>query len=137
LAESWGEARSLLTVIQGAADPAETMLRLRGVLRRLVQSIQLLVLSRGRERCCFADVRFHGGAQRSFIIWFKPPYGNQHGRQAGYVWATSGVLSERAYMDLSDPAEQLRAADFVAAWPGIDVDEEDQVGPGWFFMKLE
>jgi hypothetical protein len=54
------------------AHPQDVRLRLRAALRRIIDSIWLLVVPRGRDRLCVAKVRFTGGGQREVQGYLEP-----------------------------------------------------------------
>jgi DNA invertase Pin-like site-specific DNA recombinase len=68
LAESWGEARGLMGGLDKAKDPDDARLRLRTALRRAVEDIRVLFVSRGLVRLAAAQIFFTGGACRSYLI---------------------------------------------------------------------
>jgi DNA invertase Pin-like site-specific DNA recombinase len=71
---AWGELGSLADVLDNAPDPNEVRLRLRAVLRRIIDSVWLLVVPRGRDRVCAAQVWFAGsGSHRDYVIVSRPP----------------------------------------------------------------
>jgi DNA invertase Pin-like site-specific DNA recombinase len=75
---SWGEAKSLLGLID--SDP-EAKKRLRPVLRRLVESIYLLVIPRGMTRICVVQLHYKGGEARTYLIVHQPAKANGKARQ--------------------------------------------------------
>jgi DNA invertase Pin-like site-specific DNA recombinase len=67
--ECWGEAMSLIDALDHAPDPKEARLKLRALLRRLVDEVWLLVVPRSEtRRLCAAQVFFAGGARRDYLI---------------------------------------------------------------------
>jgi DNA invertase Pin-like site-specific DNA recombinase len=58
LSEAWGEARGLIAAMGAAEDREEFRIRLRSVLRRMMHSIWLYVVPRGRNRFAAAQVWF-------------------------------------------------------------------------------
>src|SRR5262249_45729217 len=82
LRDSWKECRALLEALDNAPDGDEARLRLRSVIRRVVDSIWLLVVPRGNDRLCAAQIWFAGGERcRSYIIYHSPP-----NRMKGTQW---------------------------------------------------
>lgn len=96
LSESWRECKSLLTVLDKAPDQRDARLRLRAALRRIVDSIYLLVVPKGHYRLAQAQVRFTGGAYRYYTIIHRPPKSNgkPNGRQEGRWFAASTKIPE-------------------------------------------
>ena len=58
LSAAWGEFHSLLSALGSAPDKNDALLRLRGVLRRVAESIWLLVVGRGKDRLAAVQVWF-------------------------------------------------------------------------------
>ena len=67
LSETCGQARTLLEVI----DTAEKRLRLRSLLRRIVEGIWVLVVPRGWDRLAAVQMRFKDGRVRSYLIRYQ------------------------------------------------------------------
>jgi hypothetical protein len=85
LSESWGQTQSLIGAMDAARDPIDARVRLRSALRRVVESVWLLPVARGRDRLCAVQVYFRGDGHRDFLLWHRPR------RQAvpGRWWARS------------------------------------------------
>src|SRR5262249_12430488 len=47
--EVWGELQSLADVLDQAADPTDVRVRLRTAMRRIIESVRLLIVPRGRD----------------------------------------------------------------------------------------
>jgi DNA invertase Pin-like site-specific DNA recombinase len=80
LSESWGETHSLIDAIDRARDPADARLRLKAVLRRVVEDIRLLVVPRGRDRLAIVQVWFREDGHRSYSIYYRPGKANASSR---------------------------------------------------------
>lgn len=114
LAETWGELGTLADALDKAADQTEARLRLRSALRRVVESIYLVVVGRGRTRVAAAQFQIRGGAVRSFVITSTPPM-PRGGRGSRRVSAASWEVRSFAGpdgggLDLSDPAQARKLA---------------------------
>lgn len=117
LAEAWGEAQSLCSVLDNSPDPEDTRLRLRSVLRRTIDSIWLLVSGRGGDRLCSAQVWFKGGAKfRNYRILYRPRKANGVSAKPGRIWVeslpypvTPGVVDFRKREDAEWELGQLLA----------------------------
>jgi hypothetical protein len=72
--EVFGEAVGLIDRLKNSTDPTGDRLRLRAALRRLVETIVLLVVPHKLTRVAVAQVRFYGGSHRDYLIIHK------HGR---------------------------------------------------------
>jgi DNA invertase Pin-like site-specific DNA recombinase len=122
LSEAWGEARSLLTTLDDAPDPKDARLRLRAALRRVIDSIWMLVVSRGRDRLAAVQVWFaEGRRQRSYLILHRPPKANASGRTAGGWWARS--LASDAIPGELDLRDRDHAARLEAVLAGLELND--------------
>jgi len=100
LSESWGQAQSLIQIIR--RDP-EARLRLRALLRVIVQDIVLLVVKRGRDRLAAAQVWFAGGEHRDYLVLHRPPLCQPgRSRQPG-LWRSRSLA--HSSLDLHDTAQ--------------------------------
>jgi DNA invertase Pin-like site-specific DNA recombinase len=98
LCESWGGTKSLLAVLEdasGPGDPDAARLRLRAALRRVIESIWVLVEPRGRDRHALVHVYFHGDTARTYVIDYRPPWANKSGAKPGH-WVALTVATEDA-----------------------------------------
>jgi DNA invertase Pin-like site-specific DNA recombinase len=89
LPAAWGEMKTLLETLATAPDPADARLRLRAVLHRIIKSIWLLVVPRGRYRLCEVLILFHDActsAYRGATIFYRAPKNNQHGKGQPACW---------------------------------------------------
>jgi hypothetical protein len=112
LSETWGEAQGLLDALESEADPADTRLRLRAALRRIVDGIWLLVVPRGRTRLAAVQIWFTGGKrQRSYLVLHKPAKANASRRTEGHWWARSlADIAVPGDLDLRDPTDAAALA---------------------------
>lgn len=89
-ADAWGDTRSILSALAGAAGPEDARTRLRSALRRLIESIWILVVKRGRDRLAAVQLFFHDTDQRrAYLILHRPPKANASSWSAGGWWARS------------------------------------------------
>jgi hypothetical protein len=70
LSTVWGEAKSLLEVLEGLPpqEQEEARLRLRQALRRIVKSIRVLVIPEGQARLCWVGIWFTDEVFRGLFI---------------------------------------------------------------------
>jgi DNA invertase Pin-like site-specific DNA recombinase len=67
--EQWGEAMTLIDVLDNAPDPKGCRLKLRALLSRLVDEAWLLVVPlTPTRRVCAVQLYFHGGAKRDYLV---------------------------------------------------------------------
>jgi hypothetical protein len=129
LSESWGEAQTLMEALENAADPLDARTRLRASLQRIIASIYLLVVPRGRDRLCAVQVWFAGGKKhRDYLIFHRPPKANGRARVEGRNKA--GNLEEVVkgrVRDLRRPGENVQALE--ADLMRLDVDALAAGGP--------
>jgi DNA invertase Pin-like site-specific DNA recombinase len=76
LAVSWSEAQTLVDVLENSEDVTDTRLRIRAALRRIVESIWLLIVPRGVQRLAAVQMRFVGGGRRDYLIHYRFGKGN-------------------------------------------------------------
>jgi hypothetical protein len=104
LSESWGEAQTLLGAIDTAPDPTEVRVRLRAALRRIVDSIWILVVPRGRDRLAAVQVWFAGGQRhRDYLILHRP--------KANGAVRREGAVRRQAHWRAWSLAEVVKAGD--------------------------
>jgi DNA invertase Pin-like site-specific DNA recombinase len=128
LSASWGEAQSLADALDRAPDQEEARLRLRSALRRIVDSIWLLVVPRGLARICAVQVWFVGGQRhRDYLILHRQAQGGgRAATRAGGWWARAlASIIQHGDLDLRDRAA---AASLEKVLAGVDV--AGLTGPG-------
>jgi DNA invertase Pin-like site-specific DNA recombinase len=112
--EGWAQVHSLTDLLDHAEDPDDLRLRLRGALRRVIDSVWLLVVRRRRDRLLATQVWFKdGGKHRDYLLFHRVPRGNQHGRgEARTEVLSSANVSELGPLDLRrrQDAEALEKA---------------------------
>jgi hypothetical protein len=110
LAESWGEFRSLAELLD--ADPSDELrVRARSALRRAVEGVHCLFVSRGRSKLAAVRVQFRGGDRhRDYVFRYSPVRANKWGRKE----ATLEEPLSFADAGLSDTLDPRRAADVAA-----------------------
>jgi hypothetical protein len=130
LNSAWGETRSLLDALKSAPHQAEARVRLRAILRRIVDGIWCLFINRpvapttegtlGRVRMAAVQFRFTGGAHRDYLIIHHAAHGNAAGRQEGSTWvrtfadAGDGPLDLRKQKDATKLLQDLARMDLSA-----------------------
>jgi DNA invertase Pin-like site-specific DNA recombinase len=120
LSESWGEMRTLLDVLEGAADPEGARLRLRSALRRVVEKIVLLVVPRGRDRLAAVQIWFAGGKRhRAYLIFHRAARANKSARVEGIWWVKSFAATGLPPLDLRKPELVRRLEKLLLA---VDLD---------------
>jgi DNA invertase Pin-like site-specific DNA recombinase len=81
VAESWGEARTLIDYLDTAEDKEDARQRLRAALRRTISRILVLVVRRGTKQLVRARVEFVGLGEdrvwRDYFWIYQPPRANQ------------------------------------------------------------
>jgi DNA invertase Pin-like site-specific DNA recombinase len=106
---SWSQAKSLLAAMHKAKDPMDARLRLRSALRRIVESMSMLIVLRGINRVAVVQIHFAGGKHRDFLILHRAGKGNGAYRSEGSAsmssldWA-AGSNKLAADFDLRVPA---------------------------------
>jgi DNA invertase Pin-like site-specific DNA recombinase len=122
LSEVWGEAGSLIEALDDAPDPVDARTRLRAVLRRMIDSVWILPVPRGRDRLCAVQVWFAGaGRCRAYLILNRPPHSAGKGRSAGGGWGARSLAEvlKPSDLDLRKPGD-VKAME--AGLLGLDVE---------------
>jgi DNA invertase Pin-like site-specific DNA recombinase len=73
MARTWQDAQNLIGDLDDAPDPRDARLRLRSALRRITESVQLLVVPRGRVRLVAVQFHFRQGTRRDYLIVSRTP----------------------------------------------------------------
>jgi DNA invertase Pin-like site-specific DNA recombinase len=124
LADSWGETQTLAGILEGAEDVKDTRLRIRAALRRIVDSIWLLIVPRGTTRLAAVQMRFTGGAHRDYLIVHWPAKGNRSAKVEAR-WTARSVSwhakskGKGAELDMHD---KRHVAELEAALQKIDLE---------------
>jgi DNA invertase Pin-like site-specific DNA recombinase len=89
--EAWDNAKTLIDVLKDADDPEDVRLRLRAAIRRVVESVWVLVVPRGRDRLCACQMRFAGSnRRRDYLIVHRRGHGGPIGpAREPEAWACS------------------------------------------------
>jgi DNA invertase Pin-like site-specific DNA recombinase len=112
LGETWADIPALLDGTP-PDDLEDRRLRVRAALRRVVESVWLLVVPRGRDRLCAVQVWFEGGkGHRDYLILHQSARGNGKARQDGRWWARALKLDAPGPLDLRKRAD----AEQLSAW---------------------
>jgi hypothetical protein len=111
--ESWGQAQSLIAAFQLAADKEDAQVRLRSALRRIVESIQLVIAVRGRDRLAAVQVWFDQSKHRDYLMVYRSARGNKHQLEPARYYASSRV----EYLDHQNRAQDEGFA--TRGWPDL------------------
>ncbi len=96
--KAWQELPTLVNFVSQGGD--EARLRLRPVLRRIVEQIVVLIVRRDSHQFLAAQVHFAGGSHRDYLIYYQPAAY----RRAGGSWSRSfGAAGVRDGLDLRNP----------------------------------
>lgn len=98
----------LVEMIESAADPDEVRLKLRPILRRLIEQACVLIVPRGSFRLVAVQIFFTGGACRNYLLThqtagFRRPGG--HWPPCSPDWAT---VAKNGELDLRKPEHAAR-----------------------------
>jgi DNA invertase Pin-like site-specific DNA recombinase len=111
LGEQWGECQTLMDLLDKAPSPEvarELRLKLRPLLRRVVEGVRVLVVPRGRDRLAAVQVSFTGDGRRDYLILARPPKANGQGWRVDGLWRAWALADVLALGDLD-----FRRADHV------------------------
>jgi DNA invertase Pin-like site-specific DNA recombinase len=138
VAEAWDEVKGLLGALDTAPDRTAALLRLRAVLRRIIDRIDLLVVPHGHVRLASVSVRFAEsvGGWRFYWIAHRPPRSNGKARQEGGWYVESHRLGhpeiQKLNAELAAAEAEIEAAEAAAEAAGLPPDafiEEPPAGP--------
>jgi DNA invertase Pin-like site-specific DNA recombinase len=124
LSESWGEVRPLVDFLSDTPDPEDTRIRLRSALRRIVDSIWLLVVKRGRDRLAAVQVWFKKDGNvrkvtnRDYLIFHRCPRANALCRVEGEWWVRDfAITAMPGDLDLRRRADAAKLEKALTAVP--------------------
>ncbi len=118
LSAAWGEAKSLLEVIDTASNPDDARLRLRSVMRRIIDSIWLLAVPRGIVRLAAVQVWFAGSEKhRDYLILHRPPKANASARTPGKVQCGALKYTIEGKRDLRCRADAAKVEKMLSVVP--------------------
>jgi DNA invertase Pin-like site-specific DNA recombinase len=113
-------AHTLIDAVAEAPDPDDARVRLRSALRRVVDSIQLLVVVRGTARLAVAQFHFAGGRRRDLVILHRAGCGNASAKRPS-SWAAWSAASDAGWTaDLRDRGQAGCLAELLREVP-LDV----------------
>jgi hypothetical protein len=123
---SWKDFRGLAGALAKAPDPFEARVRLRAALRRAVAGVWLLVTRKGKDAVCVAQVFFHGGLVRGYVIYQRQKRNGFGGPKpaASRARSLAGLLGEadvdlRRREDALALEEELQARDWAGLWAAL------------------
>ncbi len=130
LTDTFQEAQTLADLLDTADDPEDVRLRLRAALRRVIDSVWVLVVPRGWDRLAEVQVWFTGQkGYRSYTIIHRPAKGNQNKLQPARYWVGSIKQPEAAagmpfnVEDLRDPDQAACVRGFLERYPADMIDK--------------
>jgi DNA invertase Pin-like site-specific DNA recombinase len=121
LSADWGQCQSLAALLAQSPDPTDTRIRLRTVLRRVVEDIRLLVVAKGTSRMAALQIHFTGNGCRSYLVAYRPARSNGKQRVEASWQAHSFVEAglDPAGLDLRRPED---AAALAQVLQSLDLD---------------
>ena len=122
LSEAWGETQTLAEALEKAPDRAEARLRLRSLLRRVVDEIWILIVPMGRIRLAAVQIWFTGDVCRDYLIRRRSPVGNRYGGAPAEWYAKSLFTSLPGAGEL-DLREREHAAELEARLLAVKLDD--------------
>lgn len=109
---AWRELPSLIDLIRDASDPDEMRLKLRPVLRRVVEAAWVLIVPRGSYRFACVQLFFAGGKQRHFIILHQTA---GYRRKGGWWVKSFAAVAKPHDLDLRKRADAKKLEAFLAS----------------------
>jgi hypothetical protein len=101
LAESWGQAGGLIEALAGAPDQEAARLRLRKVIRRVVESIWCFFVAKGHTRAAVVQIFFTGGKRRDYVIGLVGGHKNVYVRREPW-WEVASMRAVPEYAPMMD-----------------------------------
>lgn len=126
LGDSLGECCGLRSLLEQASTDEERddlRERIKGALRRLVDTVWLLVARHGVARLIAVQVNFRGGARRNYLIFYRPDVTTVKGFVPGRVAVRSAhsttdpVLFGLMEWDVREPGEAESLKAWLEAYP--------------------
>jgi DNA invertase Pin-like site-specific DNA recombinase len=133
LTESWTQLKTLVAALDDAEDREAARLRLRSVLRRVLDSIWLAVTARGRDRLCTVQVKFVGGEKSRFYDILYRHERDENGEKVIRWWASSvRVHAGPDVLDYEKPADVALALEELERFhPDLDEEFDPRGGLTW------
>lgn len=130
VSESWGEAQTLIGALDTAPDQDDARIRLRGVLRRVVESIWMFVVPRGLDRWCVAQVFFHeSGKYQTYLILYRAARANGKARvDAKWYCRSFADVAGEGDKSLKDPITAALWAKLLEKMPLAAIIDPPQQG---------
>jgi DNA invertase Pin-like site-specific DNA recombinase len=112
--EAWAETMPLLHLLDNASDPRGARLHFRGLLRRIIEEIRLMVTKRGNYRLAVAQLWFRDGVRsRTYLILHRKPWSNGRHKRPAESWSVS--YPGPGEIDLRKPEDVALAEEFLLA----------------------
>jgi DNA invertase Pin-like site-specific DNA recombinase len=111
--EAWGQCQSLIDALDTAAEPEELRARLRAAIRRVVDSVHVLIVARGLDRIAAVQIWFSGkrsGECRSYVIFHRPAHRGRTAETRPAQWWCRSLASvaKLGKLDLRKPGDAAR-----------------------------
>jgi DNA invertase Pin-like site-specific DNA recombinase len=121
-ADRWRNMHTLIDALDGVpeAEREDARLRLRSAVRRNVESVWLLVVPRGRDRLCAAQVYFPGDGHRDYLIYSKAAWASASGRTEA-TWSAASLPPRLTASLALDLRRRDHARDLAAALESADI----------------
>jgi len=138
MSETWDDARSLLIALADADDLRDARVRLQAALRRSIDSIWVLMSSRGNTRLATVQVWFAGCEHfRIYRIMHRPPHPTGKKLRPGQYWVTSVAFPASEYViDLRKPDSAERELERLKEYDPSARDELDRNTTTGFVLSL-
>ena len=126
LSAAWDECKTLAEAVNTCNDPEAAKLRLRVILRRVVQEMRLLVVPRGTTRYAMVQVAFAAkGISRMFFIRYRPPHANKVKAIPGRWWAGTFLADALGEPDYGEAGDLGRAEDAIVGFIDEAIAKDD------------
>ncbi len=130
LSAAWGEMQSLAKAVEDARkrNDKDTLLRLRSAMRRIIDTVWLLIVPRGRNRLCAVQIWFAGGKKhRDYLLLHKPPMANKKTSTPGSWYCRSLAAATNAEdLDLRRPEDAEALAEVLQQMDLTELQTEER-----------
>jgi DNA invertase Pin-like site-specific DNA recombinase len=115
--KAWEELPSLVGLVKDTPDPEDVRLKLRPILRRVIEEALVLIVRRGSFGICTVQIFFHGGARRSYLILHQAAGFRRKGGWWSKSFADAAALDPAAL----DLRKNTHARKLEKALSGVDL----------------
>lgn len=114
---AWKDTHSLLEMVRKVKDDPEARTRLRGAIRKIIQSVHCVFVPRGRFRLAAVQVQFVGGNYRDYLIVHKASHANGKRRRPEMTVCNSWPTKRNVPRDFQDKRDVAAIEQILESLP--------------------